>query len=163
MPYRCIFWGLITIMILCACSADPASSGAKNTVQRMEMSELDAMISSTDHEFMIVPIVAWCKPCREELPILNKLYEKYGKKGLNMIGISLDLEGPEIMQPIVDKAGVKFPVYWVGEKAVDRYEIFALPMIFMVKEGKIAERIVGPRSREFLDQKIREFFYPGSQ
>ena len=99
MPYRCIFWGLITIMILCACSADPASSGAKNTVQRMEMSELDAMIGSTDHEYMIVPIVAWCKPCREELPILNKLYEKYGKKGLNMMASASTWKAPRSCSP----------------------------------------------------------------
>ena len=33
---------------------------------------------------------SWCMPCRQEMPKMVKLYEKYQPKGLGIIGISLD-------------------------------------------------------------------------
>jgi len=33
---------------------------------------------------------AWCPPCRAELPGLVKLYEKYNKSGLEVLGVSFD-------------------------------------------------------------------------
>lgn len=32
----------------------------------------------------------WCAPCREEIPIFVKLQEKYGARGLQFVGISID-------------------------------------------------------------------------
>ena len=35
---------------------------------------------------------SWCAPCRQEMPAMIKLYEKYQPKGLGIVGISLDSE-----------------------------------------------------------------------
>ena len=32
----------------------------------------------------------WCAPCREEIPLFVKLQNKYGAKGLQFVGISID-------------------------------------------------------------------------
>ena len=32
----------------------------------------------------------WCPPCREEMPMFSKLQTKYGDKGLQFVGISID-------------------------------------------------------------------------
>jgi thiol-disulfide isomerase/thioredoxin len=32
----------------------------------------------------------WCAPCREEIPMFVKMQEKYGAKGLQFVGISID-------------------------------------------------------------------------
>ncbi|HSG27398.1 MAG TPA: redoxin family protein, partial [Candidatus Krumholzibacterium sp.] len=32
----------------------------------------------------------WCAPCRAELPNVKKVYEEYGRKGFDIVGISLD-------------------------------------------------------------------------
>ena len=34
----------------------------------------------------------WCAPCREEIPLFVKLQDKYGAKGLQFVGISIDQE-----------------------------------------------------------------------
>ena len=102
-------------------------------------------------------MAAWCGPCIDELPVLNKLYKKYKTQGLNLIGISIDLEGPHAMQPIIDKLKIGFPVYWYGESAVEKFSIYAIPMIYLVKDGQIVEKLPGRRPGRELDKKIRKF------
>ena len=123
----------------------------------MSLAELKGLIASADNRFVLVVMAAWCRPCLVELPDLVKLHNKYRHKGLKMIGISIDLEGPKAMQPFLDKYKVNFPVYWVGEKAVSELNIYGIPMLMLVKDGKILEKIVGKRSRRFLDKTISNF------
>jgi peroxiredoxin len=33
---------------------------------------------------------SWCAPCREELPVLNRLYSRYREQGLVVVGVSVD-------------------------------------------------------------------------
>lgn len=132
-------------------------AGAGVTIQKISESALDEMIKADNNKFLITFMAAWCGPCIDELPVLNKLYQKYKTQGLKLIGISIDLEGPRALQPIVDKLGVSFPVYWYGESAVQKFSIFAIPMIAFVKDGKIIEKLPGRRSEKALKKKIREF------
>ncbi|BBL72536.1 TlpA family protein disulfide reductase [Methylogaea oryzae] len=32
----------------------------------------------------------WCEPCREEIPVLNRLQQQYGGQGLQIVGIAID-------------------------------------------------------------------------
>ncbi|RLC09678.1 MAG: hypothetical protein DRI57_21710 [Deltaproteobacteria bacterium] len=102
-------------------------------------------------------MAAWCAPCVRELPILARLCDKYENKGLNLIGVSLDISGPSAMQPIVSRLNVNFPVYWVGEKAISQYQIKSIPLLFLVKDGRIVRQIAGKQSEIFLDHQIRKF------
>ena len=101
-------------------------------------------------------MAAWCGPCIDELPALNNLYQKYQNKGFHLIGISIDLAGPSAMQPIISKLKIDFPVYWCGEKAVNKFKLNAIPMLLFIRKGEIVERFHGKRPKEFLDKKIQE-------
>jgi thioredoxin-like negative regulator of GroEL len=127
------------------------------TIQKISESALDELINTRNHKMLVTFMAAWCGPCIDELPVLNKLYQKYKDQGLKLIGISIDLAGPGAMQPIIDKLKVGFPVYWYGESAVRKFSIHAIPMIFWVKDGRIVEKLPGRRSGKELDKKIREF------
>lgn len=132
-------------------------ASAAVTIQKISESALDELINTRNHKIVVTFMAAWCGPCIDELPVLNKLYQKYQAQGLNLIGISIDLEGPPAMQPIIDKLKVGFPVYWYGESAVQKFSIYAIPMIFWVKDGRIVEKLPGRRSGKELDKKIRKF------
>jgi thiol-disulfide isomerase/thioredoxin len=106
---------------------------------------------------IIVGMAAWCFPCRQELPTLIKLYDKFRKEGLNVVGISVDISGPEAIQPVVDEERVNFPVYWGGEQAIKDLKITRLPMLLFAKEGAIVDTFVGRQPEEVLDQRIRDF------
>jgi len=132
-------------------------AASNNIVERIGLADLDKLIKDKDCQCLIVAMAAWCGPCRKELKPLSKLYDKYKDRGLKVVGISLDLDGPEAMQRILEKAKVSFPVYWAGEEPVRKYNIFALPMLLFIKNGEEVERVVGKRSEKFLDRKIRDF------
>lgn len=33
---------------------------------------------------------SWCDPCREAMPVLNRLYRRYRRRGLVVVGVSVD-------------------------------------------------------------------------
>jgi len=126
------------------------------TVQPIAEAALDELIKNKDNTLIVSFMAVWCGPCIDELPALNNLYKKYKGQGLKLIGISIDLEGAAAMQPVINKLKIEFPVYWYGEKAVQKFELMAIPLLLFIKQGEIVERIPGRRPEEFLDKKIQE-------
>lgn len=145
-----MIWGII-LLGTGVSPADPAV-----TVERIAEATLDKLINGRDNRLLVNFMAAWCGPCIDELPALNNLYKKYKNRGIEIIGISIDLEGPAVMQPIVSKLKIDFPVYWYGEKAVTKFRLNAIPMLMFISRGEIIERVHGRRTEKFLDQKIRE-------
>ena len=57
----------------------------------------------------------FCKPCKSEMPFLQKMVDAYGEKGLEVIAISLDTPDTESMVgPFIDRNRYSFRV------AIDR-------------------------------------------
>jgi peroxiredoxin len=100
----------------------------------------------------------WCGPCREEMPQLNKLYEKYRPSGFNLLGINVD-EDSRNAAGIADKLGLKFPVLLDADKQVSKmYELSAMPSTVLVdRDGRVRYLNRGYRSGTELeyDQQIR--------
>lgn len=146
---------IVLICMLTGCSQDEAPPPSeKNLVVPIDVAGIEALLNTRDCPVMLVAMASWCAPCRAELPILQKMYEKYKDKGLRIIGISLDIGGPSAMQPLVDQMGLGFPVYWGGEAVTAKYSISAIPLTYVVKKGKIVEKILGQRSEDFIEGKI---------
>ena len=145
------------ILLLICLIAIPTNASAAVTVEKISEAGLDGLIYSGKNKIVVTFMAAWCGPCIDELPTLNKLHQKYKAQGLKLIGVSIDLEGPQAMQPIIDKLNIGFPVYWYGESAIQKYSIFAIPMIMWVKDGQIVEKLPGRRSERDLEKKIRKF------
>ena len=143
---------ILAAIIFVIISAAPGLAQMK--VQPIDIEGIEKMIADEDCQLFLVAIAAWCGPCREELPILNKLYTKYKEKGLKLVAVSLDVTGPSAMQYIVDKLEIKFPVYWAGDRISSAFKIFGVPTILVIREGKIQERIIGKRDDKYLEDKI---------
>jgi thiol-disulfide isomerase/thioredoxin len=89
----------------------------------------------------------WCAPCREEIPMLVKLQEKYGERGLQLVGIAIDQA--EKVRPYAAEMGMNFPILLgssdgialareLGNKAA------VLPFTLVLdRNGKIVAREVG--------------------
>jgi cytochrome c biogenesis protein CcmG/thiol:disulfide interchange protein DsbE len=89
----------------------------------------------------------WCPPCREEMPSMQKLYERLKDRGFVLLAVSQDENGKAVVEPFVRELGLTFPVLVDPEHQVgDRYEVWGYPESFLIdREGRIVERIIGPR------------------
>ena len=154
---RCGAIGISVVLSLILFSGPFAKPAAAGSIAKIDESVLDAKVADKKNRLAVVFMAAWCAPCIDELPTLNKLHKKFKDQGLETIGISIDLDGPDAMQPVVKALKINFPVYWYGEKAVEKFALFAIPMMLLVKEGAIVERIHGRRPDSFLDEKFRSF------
>jgi thiol-disulfide isomerase/thioredoxin len=148
----------IFLAILGVCFFSIVASQAETgvTVKPIEEATLDKLIKNKDNRLVVSFMAAWCGPCIDELPALNNLYRKYRDRGLSLIGISIDLEGAAAMQPVINKLKIEFPVYWYGDKAVQKFKLTAIPLLLIIKQGEIVERLPGQRPEEYLDRKIQE-------
>ena len=148
-------------LLMCLVSVTYAGAGgealASTVIVPIEEAELDKLLNAREDRLVVTFVAAWCPPCIDELPILNKLYRKYNNKGLKLIGITIDIEGPRAMQPIVDKLKIDFSIYWYGEKGVQKFKLNAIPMLFFIKDGEIVEKVYGRRSESALNKKFKEF------
>ena len=117
------FIAIVAVLMGVVFTGIPAPTETKVTVKKIEESALDVLIQADNNLLVVTFMAAWCSPCIDELPVLNKLYKKYEIQGLKFVGISIDLEGPGAMQPIANKLNIQFPLYWYGENAVSKYSV----------------------------------------
>lgn len=84
----------------------------------------------------------WCGPCKDELPVLVKLYEKYRGRGLEILSISTD-DDHGLIFPFAAGYKLTFPVFYdTGIK--DRLKVDVIPTsIFVGRDGMIHYRKVG--------------------
>ena len=97
---------------------------------------------------------SWCGPCRQEMPFMVELYDKYKDKGLNIIGISLD-EDSDAWKAATQQLNIP----WVQMSDLKGWEnviakhfcVTSIPHTIVVdQQGKILKR--GLRS-----EKLEEF------
>ncbi len=89
----------------------------------------------------------WCHPCREETPYLQRMYERYRRRGLRVLGVSIDLPADrDRVAEFVDEMGVEYDV--VLDPAAASAEVFrarGLPTSVLVdRDGVVAFSWIGP-------------------
>jgi peroxiredoxin len=74
----------------------------------------------------------WCGPCRQEMPLLDELYVRYGKVGFSLLGVNIDDDAQKARE-MAEELGVSFPVLFDAAKEVSkRYQVEAMPVTLLV-------------------------------
>ena len=101
----------------------------------------------------------WCGPCREELPQLAKLHDKYRAAGLVLLGVNVD-DDPRKAAELATRLGLRFPVLLDTDKQVSRrYDMSAMPATFLIdRDGVVRSIHRGYRAgfEQRYDAEIRE-------
>ncbi len=88
-----------------------------------------------------------CKPCRKELPFLQKLHTRYAKDGLGVVVVNCDFKKDKIDQVIkyVQEQGFTYPVLKDRFQALQRrYSIGSFPTMYILdSQGVIVDVRVG--------------------
>ena len=103
----------------------------------------------------------FCGPCREEMPILQKIYEDLGKNNVTFVGINLD--GPKLGKAIgkfMQDSGFDFTIVFDELKGLeymiaDPYGVAGTPTVYTIDlEGKISFSAVGKVEPEDLKEVL---------
>lgn len=97
----------------------------------------------------------WCDPCREEIPHLVELQNKYRDQGLQIIGVSMD-DGPEPVHDFYQQFKMNYPVVMGNAKTGQLYGgVFGLPIAFVIdREGRIYAKHVGATDISVFEKEI---------
>ena len=89
----------------------------------------------------------WCPPCVEEMPTIQQLYERLHGQGLEILAVSLDNLGAQIVVPFMQSRRLSFPTLLDTKNLVQRlYRTTGVPESFVVdKRGILVDKVVGPR------------------
>ena len=95
----------------------------------------------------------WCPPCREEMPSMQRAWERMREHGVLMIGINVGEDEDTIFQFTADYP-VDFPLLMDRDSAVTgQWPIRGLPTTFVVDpDGRLVYRAIG--SREWDDPAL---------
>ena len=102
----------------------------------------------------------WCTPCRQEIPMLESLQTRYGKRGLQIVGLGMDR--PRSVGGYAKSAGINYPVLVgsmnklarLGEAYGDNQQ--ALPYSVLIdRRGRIVARWAGELKRARAMQWIK--------
>ena len=89
---------------------------------------------------------SWCPPCQQETPILRDLDERYGDRGLAIVGISVQETSPTDVASYADRYELDYTIGFDGSGHILRlYRVFALPTQFFIDVNGIVTHVVnGP-------------------
>ncbi len=91
---------------------------------------------------------SWCGPCKEEMPSIETLYQRYKERDVIFLSISVDYEGSEPVRKFIEKNRYRFPILLDPKgKTLDLFEISKIPATLIIdRKGRMIGRVIGPRN-----------------
>ena len=100
----------------------------------------------------------WCGPCRASMPHLNEVSSHYARRGLTVLGMSVDESGPAPVKRFATQLGIRFTIAMANDDMLDAYgPIRVIPTTFFInRQGEIVRRVVGYIDGETMESYVRE-------
>ncbi len=154
-------------------STTPAGPGEPTTVEEPAPElTLDTMagdqIDLANHSEGVLMLnfwATWCPPCREEIPDLVALQDEWGARGLQIVGIALDQEGAEVVQPFLEEHDVNYPNVLDTDGTISNQfdEVYGLPTTIVIgPDGMIRHRVLGVFPVDKMKPKLEALLNNGS-
>lgn len=101
-------------------------------------------LDSYNNKVLVLDFFAtWCIPCRTSVPHLVQINNKYGKQGLQVLGVSAD-DSEKSLRAFSDWHKINYPMSIAGETILKDYGIRSLPVMFLIdRSGRIADVYTG--------------------
>lgn len=102
---------------------------------------------------------SWCGPCKDMMPILDKIVERNRGAGLELLSVSID-EKRRDFEGFVSKRKFGNPVLWDDKQTWSGFGVKVIPMLFLVKDGQIVAQWRGKQKSEVIEQAVKKALTP---
>lgn len=81
---------------------------------------------------------SWCGPCRQEMPILNQIQNRYSKLGFTVLGVNVE-EDSRQAKTMLREIPVDFPILFDTTNKVSKlYNVSAMPSTVLIdRDGNL--------------------------
>ncbi|MGQ9897351.1 MAG: TlpA family protein disulfide reductase [Acidobacteriota bacterium] len=100
----------------------------------------------------------WCPPCIAEMPGFDATYRRLKNDGLEIIGLSLDQDGPEVVRGFLAKRRISYPIGMGNSTVAARFGIGnSIPYtVFIDRRGNIRDTVTGSMSEASFEQRVKK-------
>ncbi len=107
------------------------------------------LVSLSDNRGKVVLVniwATWCPPCVEEMPSMQKLYQKLKDENFEILAVSIDSKGAKVVAPFMKKYKLTFPALIDSMGTIKRiYKTTGVPESYIIdKDGILAKKVIGP-------------------
>ena len=102
----------------------------------------------------------WCGPCKKEMPGYQRLLERYGPRGLVVIGFKFDtMADTEDPLKFARRMGVSYPLAIAPDELKEKFGgIEGLPTTMLYdREGILRKKVVGFEYTEAFESAVKQF------
>ena len=107
---------------------------------------LDEPVKLSDFRGQYVVIdfwATWCKDCRTEMPAMKDLYNSFGPKGVQFLGVSFDTDRESLITYCVENdipwLQISNGIKWKENPISAAYDLHWIPTMFLIKpDGTVA-------------------------
>jgi thiol-disulfide isomerase/thioredoxin len=99
----------------------------------------------------------YCKPCREMVPDLVKLYDTYKASGLMIFKIDIDSEpDKQAMKSFASETKMTFPYLAGNREIAKQYGVILLPTIYLLNKNRdVVKKYIGYQTYSVLENDIK--------
>jgi len=145
-----------------ACPANAKTANLNFTLK--DVNGKDVKLSSLKGKVILLDFWAtWCEPCKVEIPWFAEFQTKYGSRGFQAVGISVD-DTVEKLKPYVAKYKMNYPVL-VGLNHDDVQNaygpLWGIPVTTLIsRDGKLCVKHSGLSSKQNFEKEIEALLTP---
>jgi thiol-disulfide isomerase/thioredoxin len=139
------------------CPADAKPANLNFTLK--DANDRDVALSQYKGKVIVIDFWAtWCGPCKVEIPHFVEFQEKYGKAGLQIVGISVD-DTADKLAPYIRDMKMNYPVLQ-GLDHDDLQEaygpIVGIPVSVLIsRDGKVCATHTGLTGKDVFEREIK--------
>lgn len=137
------------LMILAKGIPDPFRVGTPAPdfeLPRLESNERIGLRGQRGRIVLINFWATWCKPCLDEMPAMERLYQALPRDDFELLAISVD-EGSEEVSEFRDRLAITFPILLdPGQEIARRFQTRGFPESFLIdRDGALRGTYIGPK------------------
>jgi thiol-disulfide isomerase/thioredoxin len=118
-------------------------------------------ISSSDLRGKVVLIdfwATWCQPCKKEMPGYQKLLDRYGSRGLEVVGFKFDtMRDMEDPVQFAKRIGVRYPLPVAADELKHKFGgIEGLPTTLLYdRQGILRQKVIGFEYTDTIESELK--------
>ncbi len=163
---RSILWACLTLAALVFLSAQAIAAELVAVNQALPAKAQDQALRNAIAGHRGQPVLinfwaSWCETCREEMPVLQRLAQRWQNHGLHVITVAV-ADTPRQTQDYLEKIGVRLPVIHDSEQQIIRHwGVLAVPTtVILDKRHRI--RLLGQGDIDWdaasIDRQLQPLF-----